>query len=226
MLISAMVGIDLRNTLDMDATIRGFELSKENLEQILNEILTIDIGDEVKFEILMIRDIRDEEDYTGYRVTINALFYSIFQKFKIDITTGDVITPKEIEYKFGLLFEDRKINVLAYNLETVISEKFEGVITKGIANTRARDYYDLYILEKFQKKNINNKTLKQAIINKFRERKNYNYLEKINEQIQSIENSEELKEIWENYQNKFSYAEDISYEDTIKVIKEIAVILQ
>lgn len=226
MLISAMVGIDLRNTLDMDATIRGFELSKKNLNQILNEILSIDIGDEVKFEILMIRDIRDEEDYTGYRVTINGLFHSIFQKFKIDVTTGDVITPKEIKYKFGLLFEDRKINVLAYNLETVISEKFEGVITKGIANTRARDYYDLYILEKLQKMNINNKILKQAIINKFRERQTYNYLEKIDEHIQSIENSEELKEIWKNYQGKFSYAKDIKYEDTIVVIKEIAAILQ
>lgn len=223
MLISAMVGIDLRNTLDMDATIRGFELSKENLVEILNEILSIDIGDEVKFEILMIKDIRDEEDYQGYRVTINGLFYSIFQKFKIDITTGDVITPKEIEYKFGLLFEDRKINVLAYNLETVISEKFEGIITKGIANTRARDYYDIYILEKFQKENINNKILKQAIINKFKERQTYDYLEKINEQIQSIENSEELKEIWENYQSKFSYAEDISYADIIRVIKDIAI---
>lgn len=226
MLISAIVGIDLRNTLDMDATIRGFELSKENLEEILNEILSIDIDDEVKFEILMIRDIRDEEDYTGYRVTINGLFHSIFQKFKIDITTGDVITPKEIEYKFELLFEDREINILAYNLETIISEKFEGVITKGIANTRARDYYDLYILEKFQKNNINNDTLKQAIISKFKERQTYNYLEKINEQIQSIENSKELKEIWTNYQSKFSYAGDISYEDTIIVIKDIAIMLQ
>lgn len=225
MLISAMVGIDLRNTLDMDATIRGLELSKENLEQTLNEILAIDIGDEVKFEIFMIRDIREEEDYTGYRVTINALFHTIFQKFKIDITTGDVITPKEVDYKFRLLFEDREIDILAYNLETVISEKFEGIITKGIANTRARDYYDLYILKKFQKKNINNKTLKQAIINKFKDRNTYNYLEKVNEQIKNIENSKELKEIWQNYQNKFSYAEDIGYEKIIEVIKEIAVII-
>lgn len=222
MLISAMVGIDLRNTLDMDATIRGFELSKENLERILNEIISIDIGDEVKFEILMIKDIRDEEDYSGYRVTINGVFHTIFQKFKIDITTGDMITPKEIEYKFGLLFEDRKIAVVAYNLETVISEKFEGIITKGIANTRARDYYDLYILEKFQKQNIDNEILKQAIINKFQERQTNNYLKNINEQIKNIENSQELKEIWKNYQSNFSYAEEISYKDTIEVIKEIA----
>jgi len=220
MLISAMVGLDLRNTLDMDATITGFELTKENLTNILNEIISIDIGDGVSFEILMVKDIREEEDYAGYRVTINGLFQTMFQKFKIDITTGDVITPKEIEYQFQLLFEDRKINVLAYNLETVISEKLEGVITKGIANTRARDYYDLYILKKFQDKNIDDVLLKQAIIDKFKERGTANYLKIIGEQLKIIAESIELKELWANYTKKFSYAEDIAFEDTICAINE------
>ena len=220
MLISSIVGIDMRNTLDMDATIKGFELTKKNLQKILNEIITINVGDDVTFEILMIKDIRDEAEYFGYRVTLNAKFDTIFQKFKIDISTGDVITPKEIEYNFKLLFEDRKIGILAYNLETVLSEKIEGVISKGIANTRARDYYDIFILEKFQKNNINNKVLKQAIINKFLERGTYEYLENIEKCMSEIENSEDLKEIWKNYQNKFSYAEDISYQDTINAIKE------
>ena len=220
MLISSIVGIDMRNTLDMDATIKGFELTKKNLQKILNEIITINVGDDVTFEILMIKDIRDEAEYFGYRVTLNAKFDTIFQKFKIDISTGDVITPKEIEYNFKLLFEDRKIGILAYNLETVLSEKIEGVISKGIANTRARDYYDIFILEKFQKNNINNKVLKQAIINKFMERGTYKYLENIEKCMSEIENSEDLKEIWKNYQNKFSYAEDISYQDTINAIKE------
>lgn len=220
MLISSIVGIDMRNTLDMDATIKGFELTKKNLQKILNEIITINVGDDVTFEILMIKDIRDEAEYSGYRVTLNAKFDTIFQKFKIDISTGDVITPKEIEYNFKLLFEDRKIGILAYNLETVLSEKIEGVISKGIANTRARDYYDIFILEKFQKNNINNKVLKQAIINKFLERGTYEYLENIEKCMAEIENSEDLKEIWKNYQNKFSYAEDISYQDTINAIKE------
>lgn len=173
----------------------------------------------------MISDIRDEEDYPGYRVTLNGKFQTIYQKFKIDITTGDVITPKEIKYKFELLFEDRKIDVLAYNLETVISEKFEGIITKGIANTRARDYYDLYILKRFQKKNISDEILRQAIINKFQERETNRYLETVDIQIKNIENSNELKEIWKNYQNKFLYAQDINFEDTIITIKEIAKLL-
>ena len=210
----------MRNTLDMDATIKGFELTKKNLQKILNEIITINVGDDVTFEILMIKDIRDEAEYFGYRVTLNAKFDTIFQKFKIDISTGDVITPKEIEYNFKLLFEDRKIGILAYNLETVLSEKIEGVISKGIANTRARDYYDIFILEKFQKNNINNKVLKQAIINKFLERGTYKYLENIEKCMYEFENSEDLKEIWKNYQNKFSYAEDVSYQDTINAIKE------
>lgn len=226
MLISAMIGIDLRNTLDMDATIKGFNLTEENLRKILQEIISIDIGDDVNFEILMIKDIRDEAEYSGYRVTINGKFDTIFQKFKVDISTGDAITPKEIEYNFKLLFEERKIGILAYNLETILSEKFEGVISKGIANTRARDYYDIYILKKLQKQNIDENLLKKAIANTFKERETINYLENIDNQIKEIENSEDLKEIWNNYQDKFSYANDISYEDTINAIKDIAKIIK
>lgn len=216
-----MVGIDLRNTLDMDAIIKGFNLTEQNLKKILEEIVYIDIGDNVTFEIEMIKDIRDEAEYSGYRVTLNGKFDTIYQKFKVDISTGDVITPKEIEYNFSLLFEDRKIGILAYNLETILSEKFEGIISKGIANTRARDYYDIYILEKFQRKNIDKTVLKEAIINKFKERQTLYYLENITKQIADIENSEDLQEIWKNYQNKFTYARDISYQDTITAIKDI-----
>lgn len=158
----------------------------------------------------------------GYRVTINSKFDTIYQKFKLDISTGDVITPKEIQYNFSLLFEDRKIGILAYNLETILSEKFEGVISKGIANTRARDYYDIFILNKFQKQNIDSDILKKAIINTFRERETTYYLKNIDKQMLEIENSEDLKEIWKNYQKKFSYANDISFEDIISVIKELA----
>ena len=198
MLIGAMVGIDLRNTLDMDATIKGLDLTENNLLNILNEIISIDINDGILFEIEMIKEIRDEAEYSGYRVTLNGKFDTIYQKFKVDISTGDAITPKEIEYNFKLLFEDRKIGILAYNLETILSEKFEGIISKGIANTRARDYYDIYILEKLQKQNIDNKILKNAIINTFKERETTYYLENIDRQISVIEQSEDLREIWNN----------------------------
>lgn len=226
MLISAIVGIDLRSTLDMDATIKGFELTEQNLIEILQEIISLDIKDNVRFEIEMIKNIRDEAEYSGYRVTINGKFDTIYQKFKVDISTGDVITPKEIEYNFNLLFEDRKIAILAYNLETILSEKFEGIISKGIANTRARDYYDIYILEKFQKQNIDDKVLKYAIINTFKERETTYYLENIDKQIDDIEHSEDLLEIWNNYRNKFSYAKDIDYQNIIDIIKDIIKILK
>lgn len=222
MLISAIVGIDLRNTLDMDATIKGFSLTEQNLMNILEEIISIDVGDNVTFEISMIKDIRDEAEYSGYRVTINAKFDTIYQKFKVDISVGDAITPREIQYNFSLLFEDRKIGILAYNLETILSEKFEGIISKGIANTRARDYYDIFILDKFQKQNIDSDILRKAIINTFKERGTTYYLKNIDKQILEIENSEDLKEIWKNYQKKFSYANDISFEDTINAVKELA----
>ena len=226
MLISAIVGIDLRNTLDMDATIKGFDLTDENINNILDEIAKIDIGDNVNFDIEMIKDIRDEAEYSGYRITLNGKYDTINQRFKIDISTGDKITPKEIKYNYELMFENKTIEILAYNLETILSEKFEGVISKGIANTRARDYYDIYILEKFQKQNIDNEILKEAIENTFKERNTEYYLEKIEKQIQDIENSNDLKKIWENYKNKFLYAADISYQDVMDAIKEIEEIVK
>ena len=226
MLISAIVGIDLRNTLDMDATIKGFDLTDENINKILDEIAKIDIGDNVNFDVEMIKDIRDEAEYSGYRITLNGKYDTINQRFKIDISTGDKITPKEIKYNYELMFENKTIEILAYNLETILSEKFEGIISKGIANTRARDYYDIYILEKFQKQNIDNEILKEAIENTFKERKTEYYLEKIEKQIQDIENSNDLKKIWENYKNKFLYATDISYQDVMDAIKEIEEIVK
>lgn len=226
MLISAIVGIDLRNTLDMDATIKGFDLTDENINKILDEIAKIDIGDNVNFDVEMIKDIRDEAEYSGYRITLNGKYDTINQRFKIDISTGDKITPKEIKYNYELMFENKTIEILAYNLETILSEKFEGIISKGIANTRARDYYDIYILEKFQKQNIDNEILKEAIENTFKERNTEYYLEKIEKQIEDIENSNDLKKIWENYKNKFLYATDISYQDVMDAIKEIEEIVK
>ena len=226
MLISAIVGIDLRNTLDMDATIKGFDLTDENINKILDEIAKIDIGDNVNFDVEMIKDIRDEAEYSGYRITLNGKYDTINQRFKIDISTGDKITPKEIKYNYELMFENKTIEILAYNLETILSEKFEGIISKGIANTRARDYYDIYILEKFQKQNIDNEILKEAIENTFKERNTEYYLEKIEKQIQDIENSNDLKKIWENYKNKFLYATYITYQDVMDAIKEIEEIVK
>ena len=221
MLITAIVGIDMRNTLDMDSTIKGFDLEKDNLEKILNEIFNIDLDDGVTFEFRSIKEIRQEDEYGGYRVALDSKFDKLVVPMKLDITTGDVITPKEINYKFDLMFEDRSIEILAYNLETVIADKFETIISRNIDTTRARDFYDIYILWTTQTKNFDKKVLGQAIIRKFEYRESMDKLNDIDEIMEVIKASDILKEHWENYQSKFSYAEDISYKDTIKVLEEI-----
>ena len=226
MLITAIVGIDMRNTLDMDATIKGFDLEKENLENILNEIFNIDLDDGVDFEFLNIKEIRQEDEYGGYRVSLNAKFDKLVVPMKLDITTGDVIVPKEVNYKFELMFENRTIEILAYNMETVIADKFETIISRNVDTTRARDFYDIYILWTTQQKNFNKKLLGKAIIEKFKYRESIEKLNNIDEIMEAIKESDALKEHWRNYQSKFSYAEDIKYENTMKVLEEIKKILK
>lgn len=226
MLISAMVGLDLRTTLDMDATIKGLKLSEENLVKIIDEIIKLDVHDDVTFKISKVMNIREEEDYDGYRITLQGTFQTIVTNFKIDITTGDIIIPKEISYKFKLLFEEREIGILAYNLETVLSEKIEAIISKAELNTRARDYYDLYILNKFQRQNINENLLKEAVIRKFEDRQTQESLKNINKIIDNIQDSDILKGLWNNYTRKFVYAEDITFEDIINSLKEFIKIIK
>ena len=142
-LITAMVGIEARTTMDMDVTIKGQSLSKTEITAFIEEILEIQMNDGAVFSFQSIEEIREEADYPGYRLSIGAIFDKTRQKLKIDITTGDYVTPKEIEYAYKLMFEDRTISIMAYNLETVLAEKFETIITRGVSNTRMRDFYDI-----------------------------------------------------------------------------------
>ena len=226
MLITAIVGIDMRNTLDMDATIKGFDLEKDNLENILDSIFKINLDDGVTFEFRGIKEIRQENEYGGYRVSLDAKFDKLIVPMKLDITTGDVIVPKEVNYKFGLMFEDRSIEILAYNMETVIADKFETIISRNVDTTRARDFYDIYILWTTQQQNFNKELFGQAIVKKFEYRESINKLNNIDEIMEVIKDSDALKEHWKNYQSKFSYAEDISYEDTMKVLEEIVEVIK
>lgn len=226
MLISAMVGMNLRNTLDMDATIKGLEVNEEKLISILKEIIAVKIDDDVKFEITNIINIREDSEYKGYRVTLKARFQTITHAFKIDITTGDVITPRQINYKFDLLFEDRKIDILAYNLETIISEKFETVISRNVDNTRARDYYDLYIITKLQRANYDDKLLEKAIKNKFEDRKSLDKLKKIEYILEAIRKSDELKSIWDLYRKDYSFSEKLEFKEVFESVEEIALLIK
>ena len=227
MLISAMLGIDSRTTMDMDTTIKGFPLTEENINKIMQEICELKIEDNVSFKVNNIELIREDDDYGGYRITFEANYNNEMPVIlKIDVTTGDKITYKEIEYEFSLMLEDRKIRVLSYNLETVIAEKFESIIKRGPLTTRIRDYYDIYMLTNTQSKNIGKKELKEAIKETSKHRESIGIIEHWQETIDLIRENENLLKQWKKYQKNNIYAEDIEYNDLIQAIEEIGNIFE
>ena len=161
-LISAIVGIDSRTTMDLDATIKGLPLTKDFVNNMFSEICQVNIDDNISFIIRKIDDIRKQDEYSGIRVFLDALYPPLKIPLSVDITVGDKITPKEIEYSFKMMFEEKYINVLAYNLETILAEKLETILSRGNANTRSRDYYGVYILYSIYKNEINFDTLLKA----------------------------------------------------------------
>lgn len=226
MLISAMLGIDSRTTMDMDTTIKGFKLTEENILNIIYEICNIQINDDVTFEVQKIELIREDDDYGGYRVTFKANYLSSMPVImKIDITTGDKITYKEIEYSFDLMLEDRKILIWSYNLETVIAEKFESIIKRGVFGTRVRDFYDVFMLLNTQKKNIDFDTLKNAIYSTAEHRNSLPIIRDWKKSVEQLENSDIMKKQWERYKKDNFYAKDIQYVDLIESLKQIGKIL-
>ena len=226
MLISAMLGIDSRTTMDIDTTIKGFKLTEENISNIINEICNIKIDDGVKFEVQKIELIREDDDYGGYRITFKATYMNSMPVImKIDVTTGDKITYKEIKYSFDLMLEDRKIQIWSYNLETVIAEKFESIIKRGILGTRIRDYYDVYMLLNTQTKNINFNTLKDAIYSTAEHRNTINIIKDWPKIIEQLNNSNIMKKQWERYKKDNFYAKEIKYEDLIESLKQVGKIL-
>lgn len=221
MLIAAIVGIDTRSTMDMDATIRGHVLSHENLEEIFNEVLSVQIDDGVIMNLSKIENIRDEAEYPGFRVFIESLFDRTRQTMKVDITTGDKITPGAIEYKFKLLLEDRTISVLAYNLETVFAEKLETILSRGTATTRMRDYYDIHILLELHESKLNEDLLKEAFLVTAKNRGSFENIKKSSQKyVKMIEESEVLAELWERYHTKNDYASDISWFAALESMKK------
>ena len=226
MLISAMLGIDSRTTMDMDTTIKGFKLAEENISNIINEICNIKIDDEVTFEVQKIELIREDDDYGGYRITFKASYMeSMPVIMKIDITTGDKITYKEIRYSFDLMLEDRKIQIWSYNLETVIAEKFESILKRGVLGTRIRDFYDIYMLLNTQTKNIDFNTLKDAIYSTAKHRNTINIIKDWSKIIEQLNNSDIMKNQWARYQKNNFYAKEIKYEDLIESLNQIGKIL-
>lgn len=205
-LISSILGIHSRTTKDLDATIKDYPLNKLSIENLIQEIIKIQVKDDFNFEFKRITEIREDDEYGGYRVYLLANNQKLKVPFQLDITTGDIIIPQEIEFHYKLMFEDRFISIKAYNLETVLAEKLDAILSLGKQSTRSRDFYDFYTLIKLRSMDIDFNILIQAL-NKKTLWKNKNYQEIINE----IKNSNEMIERWKNYQAKFSYAQNIDF---------------
>lgn len=220
-LIATMVGLDTRATMDMDATIKGLPVNEQTIQEMFGEICKIELDDDVSFSFRSIGEIRESDEYTGYRVSLSANYPPMAVPLKLDITTGDRITPKEIEYRFKLLLEDRSISVLAYNLETIMAEKLETVISRGDQNTRPRDYYDIYILAKLQYSNINLNRLKEALSATTEKRGSSIVVKDYRRIMNAIKNSEVMERQWNNYQKDFDYAIDIAFKDVCDVVVEL-----
>ena len=221
MLVAAMVGLDARATLDLDATIKGDNVSLTDVETIISNIIAIPIDDGVSFCIKRISEIMEEADYPGVRVSMETKFDGVITPLKIDISTGDVITPKEIRYRFNLMLEDRTIEVWAYNLETVLAEKLETVISRNVANTRMRDFYDIYILQKLYGEQLNKEILWNALVATARKRGTLEQIESgdIREIFDEIETSSVMENLWKAYQKNYSYAVDISWHIVMESVR-------
>lgn len=224
MLISSIIGIDSRTTMDMDTTIKGFKLDKETLTKIINEIINISLEDNIVYELINIESIREDDDYGGLRIHINAIFDNMPTDLKIDVTTGDKITYKEITYKYNLLLENRTIDIWSYNIETIIAEKYESIIKRSTLNTRVRDFYDIYMLIHLEKNNISNNVLKNAIKETSMHRNSQNILDnkiEVEEVIDAIQFDKSLMKQWEIYQKKHEYAKNIDFFQLIESIIDI-----
>ena len=226
LLLTSIIGDDERTTKDMDATLKGIPLTKNEVEKVFNEILNMDIDDEVLFKIISIKDIRLEDEYGGFRLNILSKLDNNKTYITVELTTGDVITPREIKYNYNSIFEDKKIPIMSYTLETILAEKFQTVVNRGLLNTRLKDFYDIYILVNTKMSELSKENLINAIKNTFKRRKTLLDIEQINEIINDLISDNNMNSLWENAVSKNSYAKNIRFEDTIDAIKQIAEILE
>ena len=219
-LIGQMIGLDKRTTMDLDVTLKGTEMSRENLIHIFEEILCSKT-DGFSFSVDKLEPIRQDDEYGGFSLKLNATFDTLKEVVFIDITTGDKITPREITYLMTSIFTNESIKIWTYNLETVLAEKLETIISRGLASTRPRDRYDLFTLYKLRKEEINLEVLKNALENTAEKRKSKETIYNWEEQVRGIEISDYQKELWIRYQRQFKYAKDISFDNSVQVIREI-----
>lgn len=220
-LVTAMIGVAHRSTMDIDTSMKNLNLSAEDAVRVVNQVKDIDLDDGVSFEVNDVSNIMDEMEYPGIRVTMNANVGRLITPLKIDISTGDVITPRAIEFNYDLLLEDRSIKLWSYNLETILAEKLQTVLARGILNTRMRDFYDIRMLVDTYEDKVNKAVLKDAFAATCKKRGTDNLQEQAEEIVKIIEADEQIQVLWRAYQKKYSYAADIDYASVIRGVRKL-----
>lgn len=221
-LVSSMIGVKNRTTMDMDSTIKGIPLNEDNLMKVVDNIINIDVDDGIEFEIKDISYIREDDEYENFRVSLIANIGKTKNPMKLDLTTGDVITPSEIEYSYPCIFNENDIRVFAYPIETIIADKYESIIKRNITTTRMRDFYDLYALYNLKKNEIDMDILKTAIIRTSSRRESLETIKIADEIIEDIKNDPYLKELWDVYINENKYIGELSFDNVVDIVKIIS----
>lgn len=221
-LISSLIGIENRTTMDMDTTIKGIPLKEEKIKEIVEEIININVDDGIKFEIKDISYIREEDEYENFRISLIANVGKTKNPMKLDLTTGDAITPGEIEYTYPCIFTQEDIKIMAYPLETILAEKYETIIRRNIATTRMRDFYDLYTIYKLKKDEIDYKILKEAIERTSYKRGSQEIMKDYEEIIEDIKEDSYLKSLWEVYLSENKYIGDLEFDKVVGVVRIIS----
>ena len=220
MLISALVGLDTRATMDLDTTLRKLALTEEKVREAIEKICAVDLSDDISFRINSVAPIRKDDVYGGFRVKIEALFEDIVTPLSIDVSTGDVITPEAVKYEIGGIMDDTvRIKVWGYNIETALAEKVETILSRDVLNTRPRDYYDVYILVK--EREYDRKTFQNALRATAEHRGSWERIEHWEPILDRLTDSEDLRNLWEKYRREFHYARDIAFEETIEAARKL-----
>lgn len=225
LLISSLIGVDMRSTMDMDITLRGIPLNEISIRKILNEILAIEIDADIEYKLIKLSPIRQEDMYEDFCASISCIFGKINASLNIDITTGDVITPREMNYSYSKILEEGRIPIMTYTIETILAEKFETISSRNISTTRARDFYDLYMIYSIFKDKINKDVLKKAIERTSKYRGSFETALQYKEIVELFRESETSKELWKKYIQNNPYAKNVDFLDTISVYEEIGTVL-
>lgn len=225
LLISSMIGIGERTTMDMDTTVRGIQMEEDEIVKAVKEILAVDVGDGIVFEYQGIEPIREDDAYNNFRVHLRAKYGKIDSPMKIDVTTGDVITPAAIQYDFPMLFDDKSVPVMAYTLETILAEKYETIIRRNIGTTRARDYYDLHTLYRSRKDEIRLDVLKAAVLHTAQKRDSVQDIEDWHDIIKDIREEPQMYLLWDNYVAENKYIRELEFHIVLDTVEEVAKLL-